>query len=260
MKTSILLVSSLVVSMNCFAQSSSTNTSTTQASDVQVAPKKWSANYFNYMNGPAFAEAENGFSINHYLGFKYKFDSKWGASFTLRPDSNFSNGQESFVMSDPYLRIEYPVLMEAQNGLKLTGNFNVFLPTSEKSKKDNLNGSITTRFNLAKEIGSLSLSYLLIPRLYSYSKIQDGQTVSSHGHYLSASYSLSDFAVIDLGVYPAWTSKRNKEVAFNDLPAFPGMTLNFSKELSLSPYLEIPLMNARPSTSSMGASVNYKLL
>ncbi len=260
MKKSILLIGLLAFSLDCIAQSSSSTTSTTQTSEMQVQSKKWSASYFNYMNGPAFAEAENGFSINHYLGAKYKFESKWGASFTLRPDSNFSNDQESFVMADPYFRVEYPTIMEAQNGLKLTGNFNIFFPTSEKSKEENLNGSITTRFNLAKEVGGFSLSYLLIPRFYSYSQTKDGQTILSHGHYLSASYNLSDFAVIDFAVYPAWTNKRGKQAAFNDLPAFPGMTLNFSKELSLSPYLEIPLMNARPSTSSMGASVSYKLL
>lgn len=258
-----------------FAQTSTVtapaNTATTQATGAantntaviapEVKPSSWAASYFNYMNGPALAESANGMSINHYIGLKYKFESKWATSLTLRPDTNHENGEEkSTVMADPYVRVEYPTLYETKDGLKLTGNLNYFIPSSDASKDAKSNGSITTRFILAKDISTWSLSYLLIPRLYMWEEKADGQSTFSQTHYLSASYNVSDFASLDLGVAPAWTQKRNKKTVFNDLPAYPGATFNFTKKLSFSPYVEVPLLKAEQKNSSVGASVSYKLL
>jgi len=235
----------------------------TNTASVGAAPaaRPYSISYFNYINGPALKEAANGMSINHYLTAKYKFQSKWATSFTLRPDTNHENGEEkSTVMADPYLRIEYPTLYETQDGLKVTGNFNYFVPSSDASKEKKSNGSMTARFVVAKDIAKWSLSYLLIPRLYMWKEKEDGQTLTSQVHYFSASYNLSDMVSLDLGVAPEWRQKRNAKTAFNDLPAYPGATVNFTKELSVSPYFEVPLLKAEQKNSSVGASVSYKLL
>ncbi|AZZ37297.1 hypothetical protein CIK05_11025 [Bdellovibrio sp. qaytius] len=236
------------------------NTSTATVGATPAA-SALSINYSNYLNGPALAEPANGMSINHYFTTKYKFKNKWATSFTLRPDTNHQNGEEkTTVMADPYLRVDYPTLYETQDGLKVTGNFNYFVPSSEASKGKKSDGSITTRFIVAKDIAAWSLSYLLIPRLYMWKEKVDGQTIFSQVHYLSASYNLSDFASLDIGVAPEWRQKRNAKTAFNDLPAYPGATFNFTKKLSFSPYVEVPLLKAEQKNSSVGASVSYKLL
>jgi len=236
------------------------NTSTASVG-AAAAPSPFSVSYFNYINGPALKEAANGMSINHYLTAKYKFQSKWATSFTLRPDTNHENGEEKqTVMADPYLRVEYPTLYETQDGLKVTGNFNYFVPSSDASKEKKSNGSVTTRFIVAKDIASWSLSYLLIPRLYMWKEKEDGQTLTSQVHYFSASYNLSDMISFDMGVAPEWRQKRNAKTAFNDLPAYPGATINFSKTFSFSPYVEILLLKAEQKNSSVGASLSYKLL
>lgn len=252
------LIIMMVSGAKCFAQDS---TLTTTASSIQTAkPSNWSASYFNYINGPALADSANGLSINHYIGLKYKFESKWAASITLRPDSNFENGEKQYVAADPYIRIEYPTLFEAKSGLKITGNLNYFLPLSDASREDNSTGSVAPRFLMAQDIGNWSLSYLMIPKAYFYSQSLSGQTTFSHGHYISAAYNFSDFATIEVGVYPAWSEKRNERTVFNQLPAYPGMTFNFTKKFSFSPYVEIPLMKAEQKNASVGASVSYKLL
>lgn len=236
------------------------NTSTATVGNAP-APSALSVSYFNYLNGPALKEPSNGMSINHYLTAKYKFQNKWATSFTLRPDTNHQNGEEKqTVMADPYLRIDYPTLYETQDGLKVTGNFNYFIPSSDASKEKKSNGSVTARFMVAKDIASWSLSYLLIPRLYFWKEEADGQTLTSQVHYFSASYNLSDAVSLDMGIAPEWRQKRNAETAFNDLPAYPGATFNIGKKLSLSPYVEVPLLKAEQKNSSVGASVSYKLL
>jgi hypothetical protein len=254
----LALIISMVSGWPCFAQDS-TLTATLKLGEPNKS-SSWAASYFNYINGPALSEPSNGMSINHYIGLKYKFESKWAASLTLRPDSNFENGEEEYVSSDPYVRIEYPTLFEAKNGLKITGNLNYFAPASEASKENKLQGSVAPRFLVAQDIGNWSLSYLLIPRAYFYSEKSDGQITFSHGHYLAAAYNISDFVIIEGGIYPAWTEKRNERTIFNDLLAYPGMTFNFTKKFSLSPYVEIPLMKAEQKNAFVGASVSYRLL
>lgn len=236
--------------------------STSTASlDSAPAANLLSIGYLNYLNGPALAESANGVSINHYFTAKYKFPSKWATSFTLRPDTNHENGEErSTIMADPYVRIEYPALYETQDGLKITGNINYFIPSSDASRENKSDGSITTRFVVAKDIAAWSLSYLLIPRFYVWKEKIDGQTTFSQVHYFSASYNLSDLVSFDIGIAPEWKQKRNAKTAFNDLPAYPGATFNFTKTLSLSPYFEVPLLKAEQKNSSIGASVSYKLL
>lgn len=268
LKLSIIIATTLVQSA-AFAQSSTavapTSTAPTNTNTATVAPapahSSFSVNYFNYINGPALEEPANGMSINHYLSLKYKTQSKWAGSFTLRPDTNHENGEEKqTVMADPYIRIEYPTLYESAGGTKLTGNVNYFIPSSEASKEAKSNGSITTRFMVAKDIASWSLSYLLIPKFYMWQEKEDGQSTFQQTHYLSASYNLSDKISLDMGVAPTWTNKRNKKTAFNDMPAYPGATINFTKDLSVSPYLEVPLLKAEQKNSSVGASIAYKLL
>ena len=277
MKKMILTVALAMVSIGASAQTAnsvaqtSTSTATaatttapaaTSTANVEVAkPKKWGISYFNYMNGPALAESANGMSINHYLSLKHTFESKWAASFTLRPDSNFENGEEKqTVMADPYIRIAYPTLYESAAGLKVNGNFNYIIPSSEASKDANSNGAIITRFSVAQDVGAWSFLYLLIPKYNMYSIKEDGQTVFSHGHYITASYTVNSFLAIDAAVYPAWSYKRNARSKFNDLLAYPGVTMSFTKDLSLSPYIEVPLMKAEQRNSSVGASLSYTLL
>ena len=254
----IALIIAMMSGVSSFAQDSTLTTAPKLGEAAK--PSNWAASYFNYINGPALAEPTNGMSINHYIGLKYKFESKWAASLTLRPDSNFENGEEQYVAADPYVRIEYPTLFEAKSGLKITGNLNYFAPVSDASKENKLEGSVAPRFLIAQDIGNWSLSYLLIPRAYFYSEKSDGQTTFSHGHYLAAAYNLSDFATIEGGIYPAWSEKRNERTVFNDLLAYPGMTFNFTKKFSFSPYVEIPLMKAEQKNAFVGASVSYKLL
>lgn len=254
------LPSTANTSAEASASAAPANTSTATVG-APPAASALSINYFNYLNGPALAEPANGMSINHYLTTKYKFQNKWAASFTLRPDTNHQNGEEkSTVMADPYLRIDYPTLYETQDGLKITGNFNYFIPSSDISKERKSDGSIATRFIVAKDIAAWSLSYLLIPRFYMWQEKVDGQTTFSQVHYFSASYNLSDFVSLDMGIAPEWRQKRNAKTAFNDLPAYPGATFNFTKTFSFSPYVEVPLLKAEQKNSSVGASVSYKLL
>jgi hypothetical protein len=236
------------------------NTSTANVTPSSTT-SAFSISYFNYMNGPALKESANGMSINHYLTAKYKFQNKWATSFTLRPDTNHENGEEkSTVMADPYLRIEYPTLYEAQGGLKITGNLNYFVPSSDASKENKSNGSITTRFIASKDIAKWSLSYLLIPRFYMWKEKEDGQTLTGQVHYLSASYNVSDFFSVDFGIAPEWKQKRNAPTVFNDLPAYPGATFNFTKNFSVSPYLEVFLLKAEQENTTIGTSISYKLL
>lgn len=223
------------------------------------AKEKWGASYLNYMNGPTFTES-SGSSINHFLTLKRKFNPNWSLSLTIRPDSNFGTEKENLTMSDPYLKLNYPAIYKNENGFKVSGDFIYYIPASESSNAEKLAGVISPRFNSSYETGNFNFLYLLIPKAYLNKIAKDGQKNYSHSHYLAMGYKLSDLMTLDFALNPAWTIKRNQPIEFNDLPALPGMTFNFSKEISLSPYVEVSLLKPSNKSSSIGAVFNYTLL
>lgn len=236
------------------------NTSASQGSSTNIFSKeRWGISYSNYMNGPTFSESTGG-SINHYLGLKHKFTPDWATSFVLRPDTNFENGKTLMTMDDSYLRLEYPTIYQNEFGVKIKGDVRYYAPFSEESQKAGLSGVISTRLNASYDVGRVSLLYILIPKVFINTKTEDGQRLASHGHWVSASYTMSPFWNFDFALYPAWTISRNQPVAFNNLPVYPGFTMNFSKDLSLSPYVEIPLIESKSSNTSVGGVLSYTLL
>lgn len=235
--------------------------STTKLPDQSgfFAKEKWGAGYLNYMNGPSFADSTGG-SINHLLTLKRKFNSDWALALTIRPDSNFGNEKENLTMSDPFIKLSFPTLFKTENGLKLSGDLIYYVPFSDSSKTSNLSGVISPRFSASYDTGNLNFLYLLIPKGYLNNKTQDGQKLYSHSHYMAMGYKLSTLLTIDFALNPAWTIRRNQSTEFNDLPVMPGMTFNFSKDVSFSPYVEVSLLKPSNKTSSAGGVLSYTLL
>lgn len=243
------------------AQSTNVQVINTQInkSAIEQLKEKWGASYLNYMNGPALESSPNGASINHYFSIKRKFGNGWAVSATARPDSNFSNGKEGTTMADSYLKVDYPI-SDNSEGFKISGDIRYYIPQSEESKSAKLSGSIVTRLNINRQFGSLEFSYILIPKVYLNTETVDGQNIFSHGHYISSVYKLNDNLGLDFAVFPSWNLKRNQKESFNNLPIYPGFTLKMSEKAAISPYFEIPLMEARAKDSSVGASLSYTLL
>lgn len=242
-----------------FAQPANTSSSVTQLPQSTFFSKeKWGASYSNYMNGPTFAEGKGG-SINHYLTLKRKFGSSWALSGVFRPDSNLGNEAKSTTMGDSYLRLDYPTMYE-KDGVSIKGNLRYLAPMSEESKKSKINGVISPYIQAKRTAGKFDSTYMLIPKIYLNTITEDQQKLASHGHWLAAGYKTSRFVTVDFALYPVWTYKRGADVEFNDLPAYPGVTLNFSEDFSVSPYVEVPLLNAKSETMSVGGSLSYNFL
>lgn len=256
----LALLDTKLVGIN-LAYAEDTSSSSVKLSDETgfFAKEKWGVNYLNYMNGPSFTES-SGSSINHFLTLKRKFNPDWSLSLTIRPDSSFGNENKSLIMSDPYLKLNYPTIYKHETGVKISGDLIYYIPVSENSKTEKLAGIISPRVNASYEIGKFNFLYLLIPKAYVNKVAKDDQKIYSHSHYLATGYKLSNLVTLDFALYPAWTIKRNQTTEFNDLPAMPGMTFNFNKEVSLSPYLEVSLLKPSNKSSSIGAVFNYTLL
>lgn len=253
------LALSMIVSAQA-AETASVQTSVSQASSSTFFSKeKWGVSYLNYMNGPTFRESTGG-SINHFLTLKHKFSPDWALSGVLRPDSNFGNESAFGTMGDPYMRLEYPSIYKGENGLKVTGDVRYSAPVSESSRQSKILGIVSPCVKTALDVDRVSLLYVFIPKVYLNTLNQDGQRTASHGHYVSASYMLFPKVTLDFALYPVWTVSRNRGVAFNDLPAYPGFTVNFSETFSVSPYVEIPLMKTEGKTVSLGGMLSYALL
>ena len=221
--------------------------------------EKWGAGYLNYMNGPTLSDSKGG-SINHFLTLKRKFNPDWALSLTLRPDSNLYNGESSFAMSDPYLKLNYPTIFKGANGVKVVGDLSYYAPVSEATKTAGLAGMVSPRLITSYESGKLNFSYFLIPKIYLISETQEGQKIFSHTHYISTGYKLSSLITLDFALSPAWTTKRGQPIAFNDLPMYPGMTFSFNKNFSFSPYIEVSALKPDSKTTSVGGVLNYTLL
>lgn len=222
--------------------------------------ERWGISYLNYINGPTMAEFKGDSSINHYLSLKHKFNSDWALSAVLRPDSSFGSETSSWTMGDSYLRLDYPTIYQNGDGLKLKGDLRYFAPLSESSKQAKLNGIVAPYVQLEMKTGRFDISYILIPKLFLNSVREEGQRLYSHGHWLAAAYKFSSTINIDLAMYPTWTYADGKPVAFNDLPIYPGFTINFNENLSLATYIEVPLLKAQPKNSMLGGSVSYTFL
>lgn len=255
-----LTVNLLISPILSWAQPSPSDASTNQSRSATFFSKeRWGVNYLNYINGPTFSEAK-GASINHYLTLKLKFSPDWALSAVVQPDSNFWNGSSFLTMGDAFLRMDYPTIYKGENGLKISGDLRYYIPFSEGSRNAKIAGVISATMKATLDVGRVSFLYLLIPKFYLNTQYEVGQKVASHGHYASVAYNLSPKLSVDFALYPAWTLKRDQPVEFNDMPAYPGFTANFSESFSLSPYLEIPLFNARSKTVSAGALLSYTLL
>jgi len=258
-KNCILAIGFSLISFKAFSQTSTTSMSPNQIG-LQSLKERWGASYSNYMNGPNLQSSAGGGSINHYFSLKRKFNSNWSLAGVLRPDSNLNNGRQSTEMGDSYLKLDYPSIYKADESFVVTGDVRYYFPQSQDSKDANLAGSLVTRINVKKELKNLSLGYILIPKVYLNNEIKDGQNIFSHGHYLSMAYKLKDSVSFDFAIYPSWALKRNRSESFNNLPAYPGMTFQLNEQASISPYFEIPLMEARAKDSSVGAALSYVLL
>ena len=220
--------------------------------------ERWGASYMSYINGPTFDEP-NGGSINHYLTLKHKFTQDWGASFTVRPDSNFNNTETTYSMSDPYFKLSYPAFYKNDKGFKITGDFLYYVPASEKSKLEKSEGALSPRIITAFEEGNLSLNYLLIPKFYFNKNVTDGQKTLALSHYFSSSYKINKLLSVDFAVNPSWIYKKNQAAEYG-VSAYPGMTLILNKELTISPYIELSLIKPERKTSSLGGVLNYTIL
>jgi len=249
-----------MLGLNAVAQAQSTvatNVSTTTTSGF-FSKEKWGVSYLNYVNGPAFSDA-SGVSINHYLTLKHKFSKDWSLSASLRPDSNFGNGEESFQMGDSYLKLITPTIFKGDN-VKVTGQLRYYAPMSEASKNSKINGKFSPRIYATASSGKFDFMYVLIPTLYLNSVSEDGQKLGSHGHSLSTNYNLTDKFTLDFEIYPSWSYSSGKPVAFNKLPVYPGVSMNFTESLSVSTYLEIISGQTDSKTTSAGASLSYTML
>lgn len=251
------VLGSMLFTSTSLAQDNSANT--VESSADFFSKEKWGLSYFNYMNGPTFSESKGG-SINHYLTLKHKFSPDWALSFVLRPDSNISNGDTFFVMDDPYLKLEYPAFFKGANGEKIRGDLRYYAPIGKTSSESKVAGIIQTRITATASAGRFDFEYILIPKFYLNTVIPDGQSIFSQGHWAAAAYKLSPFWSVNLGFYPVWSYKRNKAPEFNDLPAYPGFTFNFSKDFFIAPYVEIPLMNLQANAMSVGGNLSYTFL
>lgn len=260
---SLAFSSILLVTVSSYAEESISNQKTISDqksySSTFFTKEKWGVSYLNYMNGPTFSES-TGSSINHYLTLKHKFNSDWALSAVLRPDTNIETGNVSTTMADPYMKLDYPTIYKGSNGLKITGDVRYFAPLSESSKKSKTQGTVSTYINTSLSVRNFDYLYVFIPKLYLNTQDNDGQKVASHGHYISANYKITQKVSLDFALYPVWTLSRNTPVSFNNLPAYPGFSVNFTNALSLSPYMEIPLLKAEYKTMSVGGLLSYVIL
>lgn len=251
-----LIILGMTYGSFAFAQSSTTSVSKTESKFL--SKERWGLSYSNYMNGPALEKPSGETSINHFISVKHKFNGDWAVSGVVRPDSNFGGMKESWTMGDSYLKINYPTIYQSEGSFSIKGDVRYIAPTSESSKKAKLNGVISPYVQAGGKAGRFDLSYILIPKFYLNTVEAPGQKQYGHGHWLSASYKLSEKVNVDMAVYPAWTYLRDEPVAFNDLPAYPGFTVSFNEDFSISPYVEVPLLKAEAKNSSVGGTLNYK--
>jgi hypothetical protein len=242
-----------------FAQVVEANSVSQNSSDGVFTKERWGADYLNFMNGPTFSES-SGSSINHYLTLKHKFNPDWALSFVFRGDQNFGNAEPSFAVADSFLRLDYPTIYKNDAGLKVKGSLRYIAPMSESSRNSTSAGYVAPFINTSYQIGRFDFSYVLIPKIFLHTKIEDGQKTFGHGHYIATAFKLSPIAKLDFAIYPVWTLNRNDATAFNDLPIYPGMTFEFSNGLSVSPYVEIPLMKSFSENASVGGSLSYTFL
>jgi hypothetical protein len=128
------------------------------------------------------------------------------------------------------------------------------------SREANRAGTIQTRLKATAEVGKLSFEYIFIPKIHLNTQAVDGQKTFSHGHWFGTSYKMFSKVKFDFALYPEWVFKQNAPTAFNDLLAYPGFTVDFTEKLSLSPYVEIPLLNAEAKGISVGGVLSYTLL
>lgn len=252
---------SLLLPMVALGQDSSsvsaTKTAPTGLENVGIS-------YFNYMNGPTLAENEGAYSINHYISLAYKLGNDWSLKLSIRPDQKlgkYDEDESTFTQGDSYLTLGMPALFKGDGGLKVTSQLRYYAPLSESSKKKQLSGKIVPRVYVSQSIGKLNLLYLLIPSIYLHQTSEKGQTLVSHGHYLSASYSVTPKFSLDFALYPGWAVKRGEGSSFNEnTPMYPGFSYSFTDKASLSTYIEVLTNKPEMKTASLGSSLSYTLL
>ena len=255
-----LAVLSLTASMGYGDTSTTALPSAATPSVTATAPsaaKPLSLSYFNYMNGPTLAAAA-GTSINHYLISSVALGSGWKAGPVLAFDSNFGTNAPLNTLADSYLRIQYPAIFEAA-GRKIHGDIRLGAPLSEASKAAQIAGTVVTRLYFEQAIGNLELQYILIPTYYLNTVSAVKQKQVRVAAYLGHSYSILNQLKLDLGFYPRYTILNKASNTF-ELLAYPGFTFEFSKVVSLSPYVELSLNNFQWASTSIGASVSWTIL
>jgi hypothetical protein len=213
--------------------------------------------YSNYMNGPTFEES-SGTSINHYGTLKYDLGKDYSLSANFRFDSTFGDKTSAFTLADSYIVLGAPGVKRFST--TFTAQLWASAGISAKSRASRLMSVIQPRLNMERTVGKWTLSNLLISKLYLYDHKAAAQKWGVVGSYLNASYEINKTWTLDFGVYPELSFVRGKATAFNDLASYPGFTVNLSKAVSLSPYLEIMATRMQGKTTSAGAFLSAAIL
>ncbi len=244
------------------AQDTSTVNVATSASIFNTSSifslKKWHARYANYFNGSAFSEPKES-SMNHYAQLKFDVKKDWALSGVFRADTTFEASGQKQSLADSYLFIGHPIY-EAESGLKTFGEFRYFLPNSLESKQAKLAGIISPRVYTTQVYKRLEFINILIPKIFVSKASMSGQDTFVIGDYLAASYRPMKNFTLDFALNPEWTTTRGVGTTFNNLAAYPGFTVGFTKEISLSPYVELFLTKPEAKTASLGAYFNAAFL
>ncbi len=258
----IFLLSFLIIA-SASAQTEQTSVIGSPTSTSFFSKEKWGASYLNYMNGPAFAEDEGKYSINHYLSLKHKFSPDWNLAMVFRPDQKvgaIDQNEKTFTQGDSYLSLGLPSYYKGNDGGKIYSQLRYYAPLSESSKKKKSNGKIVPRTYATTSIKKFELTYILIPTIYLNQVKESGQAQYSHDHWFQVSYKMSDALSFDMAASPGWSYSRDEKREFNNITVYPGFTYNFSENVSVSPYLEIISMKSESKTTTFGASLSYTLL
>lgn len=219
--------------------------------------RNWSLKYQNYTNGQTFQDP-SGSSINHYFDLSRKVN-KWTVGGVARQDSEWVSGEgQKNIIGDHYVKIVTPKL-DPMRETTINGNVRYYFPTSDESKIKDQDFAVEPRvYVISKVNDKTELSSILIPKVYGYKNSEAGQVMAKIGNYFQATYAIDPSITLDFGVYPNWTFVRESSVAdFNDLPMYPGATVNFTDNFSVSPYVEVFASRVKYKTSSLGAFVSY---
>ena len=220
-----------------------------------VKPSTFKAAYKNDTNGPQlsgpFAPA-----VNHYFEVGGKVGT-WSIVGVGRVDSVWSpdKNQENKA-GDHFLKVNTPTI-EA-GGTKVMSQIRAYTPGSKASQEKLQDGALEPRIVVSGKVGSrLDLQSVLCPKVVAYKAKEDGQALGSVSNIFGASYEISPKLSLDFLAVPGVSYTRGQSAAkFNDLPVYPGVTVNLTDKFAISPWMEIFAAKPKAATSTVGASVS----